>query len=320
MNADDYLQRLEGQLKDFPTEDRQDLLAEIASHLESGQQDPALGDKPEREARVLSEMGTPEQMGRGLRGLYRPNRLIDLLWLLIPDLIASQVIYLVVANLYPVFTREPVAADPQLYLSIRLVVILGLICTLVGWKRRSMPLLIFWLTATVGSVASLMTREHRWAPGTETIPGTAWEGLLFYAILAVLLVWLVRTLEQNRFDPLLVVFAALPLGLTGVNYAAALTALNLNLTRDLLFHNSTEFYLVGWLSGIALFFLAQNRDLRWLGLVLISTTYAIAPLAQYGFYLPIIGLYGALIAIVFIGWALDLRHRGRGQGDHRLAE
>jgi hypothetical protein len=312
MNSDEYLHRLEGQLKDFPAENRQELLAEIASHLQSGQEDPHLGDQAARESKVLSEMGTPEQMGRGLRGLYRPNRLVDLLWLLIPDLIASQLIYLVIANLYPVFTREPVAADPMLYLSIRLVIVLGLICVLVGWKRRSAPLLIFWLTATVGSVASLMTREHRWAPGNETVPGTTWEGLLFYAILVVLLGWLVRTLEQKHFDPLLVVFAVLPLGLTGVNYAAALISLTLNPTRDLLFNNSTIFYLAGWMAGIGLFFLAQNRELRWIGMVLIAITYTIAPLSQYGFYLPIIGLYGVLMALVFIGWALDLRRRGRG--------
>jgi hypothetical protein len=318
MNADDYLQRLEGQLKDFPAESRQDLLDEIASHLESGQQDPHLGDEAAREKKILSEMGTPEQMGRGLRGLYRPNRLVDLLWVYIPDVIASQLIYLVVANLYPVLTREPIAADPMMYLSIRLVIVLGLVCALVGWKRRSTPLLLFWITATVGSVASLMTREHRWAPGCETVPGTTWEGLLFYAILVVLLVWLVRTLEQNRYDPLLVVFAALPLGLTGVNYAAALISLTLNPARDVLFTNSTILYLAGWLAGIALFFLVQNRDLRWLGLVLIAITYTIAPLAQYGFYLPIIGLYGVLMALVFIGWALDLR--SRGHGSHPLAE
>jgi hypothetical protein len=309
---------MEIELKSFPPADRQELLAEIASHLQSGQEDPQLGNEAAREAKVLSEMGTPEQMGRGLRGLYRPNRLVDLLWLYIPDVITSYLIYAIVATLYPVFTREPIAADPQLYISIRLVIVLGLVCTLVGWKRRSVPLLIFWLTATVGSVASLMTREHRWAPGHETVPGTTWEGLLFYAILAVLLVWLVRTLEQQHFDPLLVVFAALPLGLTGVNYAAALISLSLNPIRDILFSYSSIFYLAGWLMGLALFFLVQNRDLRWIGLVLIAITYTIAPLAQYGFYLPIVGLYGVLMALVFIGWALDLRHRGRGPGDRRL--
>src|SRR5512146_238944 len=119
MNADDYLQRLDRQLKDFPAEDRQDLLDEIASHLESGQQDPHLGDEAQREHKVLAEMGAPEQMGRGLRGLYRPNRLVDLLWLYIPDVIASYLIYAIVASLHPILTREPVAADSMSYLSIR---------------------------------------------------------------------------------------------------------------------------------------------------------------------------------------------------------
>ena len=111
----------------------------------------------------------------------------------------------------------------------------------------------------------------------------------------------------------------MPLVLTGVNYAAALTALALNLPRTLAFHYSALLYLVAWISGLALVFLAQHRDLRWIGLALISIAYATA-LGQYGFYLPIAGLYAALIAIVFVGWALDLRSRGRGQGDHRLVE
>jgi hypothetical protein len=320
MNADEYLHQLESQLKGFPPGERQELLDEIASHIESGQDDPRMGGESERERKVLAEMGTPEQMGRGLRGLYRPNRLVDLLWVFVPYFLGNLGINYLMGVLYPTFPRVATATDQSLYLGIRLTILLGLVCLFVGWRRRSAPLVIFWTTEAIGVLVSLMTREHRWVLGKEIVSGTTWESLLCCAILIALLAWLVRVLEQHRFDLLLVVFTVLPLVLAPANYVTALHLIQGDSGQNIMvlpYLVSDAIYLA-WPAGMALFFLAQPRDLRWSGLLLISISFAIPNLVAYSFIQEVPFMFGGMIALVFAAWILDLRNRIRG--DHRLAE
>ena len=73
MNAEEYLASLRGQLKGFSEVEQADILDEIAAHIESGAEDPALGaNAEERQAHLMSEIGSPEQMGRGLRQVHHP--------------------------------------------------------------------------------------------------------------------------------------------------------------------------------------------------------------------------------------------------------
>ena len=75
MSRDDYLNRLRAQLKGFLPEQQEEILAEVAAHIEGGEEDESREPDPDaRRARILSEMGSPEQMGAGFREVYRPNR------------------------------------------------------------------------------------------------------------------------------------------------------------------------------------------------------------------------------------------------------
>jgi hypothetical protein len=313
MNADEYLNRLERQLKGFSSAERQELLDEIASHIQSGAEDPHMGDEPEREGRVMAEMGAPEQMGRGLRGLYRPNRWVDLLWLLAP----YYIVFRAANALVNLILGTTAYTDPHQTVYIRVALALSVIFLLVGWRRRSNPLLIFWITSTIGILASLMTRENRWTPGNELIPGSTWQGLVFYAGLAILVIWLVRTLGQAHFDPMLVIYALLPLSLTAANYMTAQLLMQLDSFHEYGIYPTLFLVTVNlaWLGGTALFFLVRQRDLRWFSLLLIASSYAIPNLANYSFFWQVTLMFGGMIALVFIGWALDLRNRG---ADHRL--
>jgi hypothetical protein len=318
MNAEEYLHSMERELKSFPPADRMDLLAEIASHIQSGEDDPHMGDRANREAKVLSEMGDPAQMGRSLRSVHRPNRFVDLLWLLLPVIIGLNGIGTLMANLYPVNNRIPIFSDPQLYMGIRLSILLSLACLLVGWRRRSAPLVIFWSTKTIGSIVTLMTREGRWVPGTSAVPGTAWEGLLYYAILIALLVGLVRLLEQHQFNLLFSAFAGVPLLLTVISYVGLQTfgsvdSLAYIVNLPVIVRAGS---LIAFLAGISLFFLVQPRDLRWLGLALVYVTSVFTDVVIT--YPPAKWMYLGLAVLFIAAWVLDARSRLRGRRDPRV--
>jgi hypothetical protein len=83
--ADTFIEQLSHHLKQFSGVQRQDILDEIASHFEAGQNDPQLGSTPEeRKTNLMNEMGSPSELGQGLRNVYRPNRLVDFLLVFIP--------------------------------------------------------------------------------------------------------------------------------------------------------------------------------------------------------------------------------------------
>jgi hypothetical protein len=197
--------------------------------------------------------------------------------------------------------------------------LVGLVFVLVGWRRRSGPLIIYWITAEIGVLASLMTRERLWKPSNEIGSGTTWEGWFFYAGLFVLFVCLVRTLKQNRFDLLLGVYAILPLILTAANYVTIQLPMQLDSARYVGVYPVLILIVVNliWVWGTALLFLFRRRSLRWFGLVFIAAGYALPNLAQNNIFWQVPLMFGGMIALVFIAWALDQRSRGT---DHRLAE
>ena len=61
MNIQDYLDRLQTELRGLPMEEKSLILEEISSHLYEGQSDPILGkDEENRLDRLSTEMGSPE--------------------------------------------------------------------------------------------------------------------------------------------------------------------------------------------------------------------------------------------------------------------
>jgi hypothetical protein len=309
-----YLSRLREQLKGLPAREQADLLEEIASHLESGEADPHLGAE-----RVMAELGSPEQLGRGLRGVHRPRRLADLLLALLPGILLSPLITAGISALYgPLNAWSPMEA--HLYLGGRVAILAAALLALVGKQRRSAELTLFWISGGLGTLLSLMTRERRFIPGQEAIPGTWAESLLWYALLIGLCAWLVSVLARRRFDRLLVVFAVLPLLLAAANYSTGQVLL-----RGGIAHSPglvLPFGIFGilaeqaaWAAGLALFFLAPPRDLRWLGLLLVDLYSASPNLSAYRATPVLLLIWSAWVALVLIAWAWDGYAR---RADHGL--
>lgn len=316
MDVRDYLERMRRKLKGFSLAEQVDFFDEIASHFEGGLDDPAV-----EKGRLMDEMGTPDQMERGLRDVHRPNHLVDILLVLVPYLILSRLTQLLISAVYGPL-KEWSLVDPHLYLGGRISFILAVLLALLGHRRRSVPLVIFWLTDSLGTLVSLMTRERRFIPGQEAIPGSLIESLLLYAILISLIFWLVKILKQHRFDILLVVYALLPLLLMAANFISVQALLRSPVQQQITL--GLPFGLLGilgyqlvWVLGMVLFFLLHSRDLRWFGLLLVGVNDVYPNIFAYSASSSLLLVWSLLLLLVLLGWAKDWRSR---RADKFLAE
>jgi hypothetical protein len=315
MKPNDYLERIRIKLKGFSPQEKTDFIDEIASHIESGQEDASFG-----EGRVMAELGTPEEMERGLRKVHRPNQLVNLLLLLIPELFLFRFIQ-VLLNVFYGPLKEWTVLDPHLYLGGRIALALALLLAVVGLQRRSVILIIFWLTDAIGTLVSLMTREGRFIPGQERVSGSTIESLLLYAILIGLVLWLVKTLKQNKFDLLLVVYALLPLTLMAANYS---TAQILRQSGLLAVQTAVSFPIglpayartqLFWVLGVSVFFLFRQRSVRWFGILLVAVDHVYASIFSYNSSILLLSIWSAILGMVLSGWILDWFNR---RGNTRL--
>lgn len=320
MNASEYLLDVRQQLKGLSREEQDDILAEIATHFDSAEEDPRMGATPdERRRKVLGEMGTPSQMGRGLRDVHRPNRFIDLLWLWIPYLL---VIPLTRQILYAILGPMPADANgatPHLYLGGRLTLLFIMILIFVSWRRRSAPLTVFWLTEGLAGTLALILREERYIPGQELIPNSVLESFVLFLLLIALAYWLFRALRQNHFDLLIVVFALQPVFLMAANIVMTRVFLPANIpSRPTPFMipagiYSYIFYQLGWLLGISIFILFKRRDIRWFGLLWVGLTFTYPQVFMYWSTFSAALLWGAHVALVAFAWGLDWWERRKNQ-------
>ncbi len=302
---EEYLEALQKQLKGFPQAERTALLEEIKSHIESGEADGNLGKSAQqRSDRLMEELGSPEDMGKGFRALYRPSRLVDFLLVAVPF------------ALYPLLNMLYVRFAPTMDVRADILIHLPLIA--IGLWRRSPLVASFWITAVSPGLLYMVTQgfwQSYWYFGLQTI--------LWAVLLAGLLILLGLIVWRNRRDLLTVLFALLPLCMLiiGVllwiihptsygsyNWADhSLLSIFLEIEgRRLVFY--TFFPLM------ALFFLPRSRVIRWAALavwglmlgfgreyIMDYQTGNLAMLAHWVYY-----LYVAVpAAMVSLGWWLD---------------
>jgi hypothetical protein len=312
MDEQDYLEHMRRQLRRFSPAEQVDFFDEIASHIESrmenGSDDPSVEKR-----RLMDEMGTPEQMERALRDVHRPNHLVDLLLVLVPYLILPRLIQLLISAFYGPL-QEWAVVDPHLYLGGRISFILAVLLATLGHRRRSVPLVIFWVTDSLCTLVSLMMREQRFIPGQEAILGSWIESLFLLAILIGLIFWLVQILKQHHFDMLLLIYALLPLLLMAANFISVQVALRSNVPNQVTW--GLPFGLLGilgyqlfWATGMAIFFLFHSRDIRWIGLLLVGFNDVYPQIFAYSASLPLLLIWSLLLTLVFLGWVLDRRRR-----------
>jgi hypothetical protein len=149
MIPDNYLRNLRAQLKGFSAQKQGNLIEEIGTHFESGENDPALGQDPEqRKQKVLSEMGSPKQMGQWFRDIHRPGRLIDYLLILVPTLVVFYFFISIGSNIFDnSLLRRGLITIREIY--IRVAICFFAFCILmvvVSYVRRSLYLKLYWIT------------------------------------------------------------------------------------------------------------------------------------------------------------------------------
>lgn len=304
--AQDYLQTLHQQLKDFSPEEQEALIEEIRSHIESNEDDPKMGtNREERREKLMAELGLPEDMSDGFKAIYRRDRLIDYLLIAIPYL------------LYPFLNMLYIQLIPKYpWADVRLDILIHLPLVFIGLWRRSAALTVFWITTLVTQTMSmlLITRGYY---------GTLQIGI--WLTLAIALVILLgHLLWQNRHDILIVAFGFIPLLMCGIGSVLAITHPGTGtsyipgIIDKLLFDvyiraaglggGPLPFY--GTLAAMALFFLVMNRNLRWLALVLYSLVIALGREylnlldSELGFMHPLIyPLYVMVpLILIFLCW------------------
>src|SRR5271157_4712747 len=347
MKPEDYLRALRAQLKGFSPREQDLLIEEISTHFDSGEDDPDLGtDTEQRGQKLLSEMGSPKQMGKGFRAIHRPGRLIDYLLILIPTLavyilarffintqmLMEQYVTVRIAVYYSIFCVLMVAISflrRSLYLKLYWILILGL------WLA-GLPGLIFGIQNQGGALTSMYT------PGITYLsyyslpsPGGPWvEWILPSLILLLLLSFVVWMIWHIRHDLLSVTYACL-LTVLGIWFfyqstfeihdSIVLTwiqnSFNLYAITTGPLASAIWLFVATWIPFIflGLFFLVYRRDLRWLALALSFCASGILSLLSikicaYWAY-PLITDVLLPLSIVLPAWLLEKRKKVQWQYD-----
>ena len=315
MTPEEYLHQLRKQLDGFSPEEQSCLLAEIASHLESGEEDSTRGEDPAaRRQRVMGEMGSPEQMGDGFKQVHRPNRTLDFLIAFLPSLVIFPLIpSFVILALTAFAGPEPASTDPVIIIASQGSIFVSAILVLLSWWRRSVWLLLFWIPTTALYILTLLVSEQRWSllpagPATNPLESLIWVGLL-----AGLAFIFVRLLWKNRGNLLLFTFALLPVVMMSTRELLSLlsTAMGITYGASRTITASPEFFFLDIFATVAwmpLFFLPMNRLLRWLALVFYAIAFLMRWIYLFGFHaLPVV-LFSIPLLVVLLGWLSD-QHR-----------
>jgi len=305
----EYIEKLREHLKGFSIEEQEALIEEINSHIESSIDDPKMGkDEAERKKRLMAELGSPKELGRGFKGTYRKERFIDYLLILVPYL------------LYPLLNMFYVRLMPTYsWADVRLDILIHLPLVVIGLWRRSALLTSFWITTLVAQIITMLLLVGNYYGSFQT-------GVWITVVLG-LVALLGRIVWQNRHDSLITAFAFLPLMMCGIGTALAIihpsadTSYTLGQIDKLLldvYINAAGFgsgYLpfYGFLITLGLFFLSMNRNIRWFalglyGLVIgLSRNYLNLFDSDKGLMHPLAYLLFAILplVLVFLGWMLS---------------
>ncbi len=319
MKADEYLARLQAQLKGLPPEKQKELIEEIGSHLAEGLSDPRLDTDPvERAQRLEIEMGAPEDMGRRMQNIHRRNRWIDYLLVVLPAIILSPLITFVLFRLFPM-AGSGLAINSSTYWSMRVLFLVHIILVVIGiqrYRRFGSPGLgVYWLVETWWGVFALCMREQRWRFGSFSNVG-AIETIFWLAVLAGLGIGLIRMLVRGR-DPLMWVLGLLPFTMAVGNLVIGQMLLSggfpngYNLPNWVFgYFGPTQIALVVW---PALFFLFRQRPLRWLGLLVDAAPLALMNLVAAFQYPKWVVLWSLPVVLVLGGWMFDWLYKGQGK-------
>jgi hypothetical protein len=296
--ADTFIEQLSHHLKQFSGVQRQDILDEIASHFEAGQNDPQLGSTPEeRKTNLMNEMGSPSELGQGLRNVYRPNRLVDFLLVFIP----VYLLFPLVVPLLLLSGKTQIKWEHPATIYIYFPLLFGMGMVLLSAWRRSTLLLAFWIPDALCRLISLMFNQQRWTNWSD-VP----SNLVWYTVLLGLVYVMGRFLYKNRSDPLVILFAALPL------FQTAFNVITIGILGGVPAYASWQVLGFGLPSVLGLvslsgWFLLEKRLYRWVALLLGAVSFAIFMMVSAWPNLAVAALWATLPAAYLHGLYTDLR-------------
>ncbi len=315
MNINDYLTRLKNEIRDLSPEEKSMIVDELSSHFDEGQADPVLGiDEISRLNRLENEMGDPQDLARRLKHIHHPNRWLEYLVIIIPQVFILPLIYWVISVIFASNGSIETAQDLFLFISIRTSIIIQMCLVVVGiflYKRHgTLTSLLFWLSSVWLSIFSMCYREERWIfPGSynQSIGGMA-ESIFWNLALIGLLLWLSRILWKMR-DPLWFTLVALPFITTLGNLVTG----QVLLSGKFLGGYSLPNWRLGWFGLLqivtviwpALFIFPKQRLFRWFALLVNITPFALMNLIASSRYPYLIALWGLPIALVVANWIFD---------------
>ncbi len=319
MNTEQYLAQLKAELKSFDPEERAALIEEVAAHIEDGLADPQLGnDLPERGQKLDAEMGSPHDLGRGLKEIHRPNRWVDFLLVFVPYEILKYPILTILTLIFGGLARtnSSPASAPYWMAFNRIFFLLYGLLALIALRRRSSDLLFFWLPQTILTVFALIFREERWLPESPfnlNLTGV-FESLFWLILLASLVSWLAYSLWVNRHNILLIVLALLPFMITFGNMILSLYRSGGYFSGGYQLPDWNIGFIGGFPLGVyqvsmliwpMLFFVSRRRQVRWLGLLMNATPLALMNIVASTRYPQLAAIWIIPVTLVVIGWLID---------------
>jgi hypothetical protein len=299
---DDFLHDLRKKLNGFSRHDKDDLIEEVGSHMESGVEDPKLGkDSGQRRERLMSELGSSEQMAKGFRKVYQPGSLFDYLLIAIPYLL-NLPINLLLVTLMPKYP----------WADARLVIIFHLILIAIGLWRKTILLTVYWLADLSIQLIGVLLVAKGYYGSLQTA--------LWSVVIAGLIIQLGRMVWQNRRDLLIITFALLPffMGLLVIVFSIT-THTNTYSYEELeifffrIYLNYANYIYFAIPIVLAPFILVRDRNVRWMALAIFCLLLGLSRdrLDYQVIYPPFVYYLWIFLplAVIILGWSLDhFRH------------
>ena len=301
-----YLAELRSRLEDVDDRERDDILAEIETHLEEGLADGRFQADP---AKLKQEMGSVTELAsRLLAAKNRYGGKTFLLFLLSFLFVEGSAYWLELFE----FQSGSLPGDHRswwLLWNVAVVLIVG------GqffwsWRKRSIVIALWWTSFVVSLVAAPLLRSsmYSWPINTSV------AGIVFGSGALLLWLWLVW---QARFDSLLLLFSILPLLLGFLVQNFWTDQINMVINFRLPVSAAVVEPLVRmlmWTGVMASYFFLKKRWLRWTGIgsvilaYLLSTAVFFATYDQRWFLLSpqLIVLWGVVVSVfLLMGMGLD---------------
>jgi len=327
MDIQEYINRLQAELKGLPTEKRDLIIEEISTHLDEGQADKTLGQDQNRQIdHLIKDMGNPQELGRRLKEIHYPKRWLEYLLIVIPAGLFFPFLILIPGILFNILGIEPEYHYSIFYWANRLDILpyiaFVLIALSVSKQQGRETSLIFWLTTLWLYIFNLCADGSRWNEASRNNQYLFWaiETIFWSLILFGLLFWLSKILMRKR-DPqyfsLVSILFVMSLGNLITNYMTLSGADIGNYAPSNMgfIHGFYLPYLLAKWIWPAVFLFPKQRIFRWFALLIYAVPVVIVNLSiipsQYPFLILLSVTPILLIAFYWMADVVDSRQKSR---------